>query len=333
MDKKNTLLLTVIAIATLLVAVVGATFAYFTAQAGEAKSATVDVKTETVDTLTYKANSVYLVANQQNFANVNGEDVDTHAGSQRAVSTSTVEYTKGGEGSKDYCYEVKFNITKNDFVYAPGDTNFGTDTDGTNRESSFKNQNAPELLLKITKKSEKKSKDGEFSANGEDIAYGSKSNQPLVGTISGEELITCSPKDETAKKGCVYYEHLTNQRKVCTQTNVEPVTGSITYDEEACKENQTLEGFDVTVLNNAKASKIPNYSITEIKIPTADGGSTYKHTLNGTSEGDIVRDTWTAELVFVNYNWDQQYNATSNNAETPKNFNATFNFKTVDCGE
>lgn len=34
MEKKNTILLTVIAIATLLVAVVGATFAYFTAQVG-----------------------------------------------------------------------------------------------------------------------------------------------------------------------------------------------------------------------------------------------------------------------------------------------------------
>jgi len=33
MDKKNTMLLTVIAVATLLVAVVGATFAYFTATA------------------------------------------------------------------------------------------------------------------------------------------------------------------------------------------------------------------------------------------------------------------------------------------------------------
>ena len=33
MEKKNTILLTVIAVATLLVAVVGATFAYFTATA------------------------------------------------------------------------------------------------------------------------------------------------------------------------------------------------------------------------------------------------------------------------------------------------------------
>ena len=35
MDKKNTVLLTVIAVATLLVAVVGATFAYFSARVTE----------------------------------------------------------------------------------------------------------------------------------------------------------------------------------------------------------------------------------------------------------------------------------------------------------
>lgn len=48
MEKKNTILLTVIAIATLLVAVVGATFAYFTAQVnttGTAGNEKVEVKT------------------------------------------------------------------------------------------------------------------------------------------------------------------------------------------------------------------------------------------------------------------------------------------------
>ena len=39
-SKTNTLLLTVIGVATLLVAVIGATFAYFTAQVGGGESAT-----------------------------------------------------------------------------------------------------------------------------------------------------------------------------------------------------------------------------------------------------------------------------------------------------
>lgn len=50
MEKKNTILLTVIAIATLLVAVVGATFAYFTAQVNtkDGDNGTTNVKTYTL---------------------------------------------------------------------------------------------------------------------------------------------------------------------------------------------------------------------------------------------------------------------------------------------
>ena len=45
MEKKNTVLLTVIAVATLLVAVVGATFAYFTATSTDAAAGNSDVRT------------------------------------------------------------------------------------------------------------------------------------------------------------------------------------------------------------------------------------------------------------------------------------------------
>jgi len=48
MDKKNTMLLSVIAVATLLVAVVGATFAFFTAQNSAAGTTTVTTTTETI---------------------------------------------------------------------------------------------------------------------------------------------------------------------------------------------------------------------------------------------------------------------------------------------
>ena len=46
-NRKNTILLTVIAVATLLVAVVGATFAYFTAQGGGIAETKVNVTTST----------------------------------------------------------------------------------------------------------------------------------------------------------------------------------------------------------------------------------------------------------------------------------------------
>lgn len=60
MEKKNTILLTVIAIATLLVAVVGATFAYFTAQVtttGKEGNETVNVKTYALTEVTMERGS------------------------------------------------------------------------------------------------------------------------------------------------------------------------------------------------------------------------------------------------------------------------------------
>ena len=53
MEKKNTILLTVIAVATLLVAVVGATFAYFTAtNSTSGEGGTTDVTTAAKDCAT-----------------------------------------------------------------------------------------------------------------------------------------------------------------------------------------------------------------------------------------------------------------------------------------
>ena len=52
MDKKNTMLLTVIAVSTLLVAVVGATFAYFSVYTGTPGATNIDATVETVGTVT-----------------------------------------------------------------------------------------------------------------------------------------------------------------------------------------------------------------------------------------------------------------------------------------
>ena len=52
MERKNTILLTVIAVATLLVAVVGATFAYFVASGQVENTSTVNITTSAVDSVT-----------------------------------------------------------------------------------------------------------------------------------------------------------------------------------------------------------------------------------------------------------------------------------------
>lgn len=61
MEKRNTMLLTVVAIATLLVAVVGATFAYFTATGTLEGSSDVEVVTSSHDTTTATGTNVSLL--------------------------------------------------------------------------------------------------------------------------------------------------------------------------------------------------------------------------------------------------------------------------------
>lgn len=97
MEKKNTVLLTVIAVATLLVAVVGATFAYFTATttpSGNGGSA--DVTTTTVGSVDLKMAPV-TITNELKYpggklvvgASVTGKDTDT------AIDFDTTYTVKG----------------------------------------------------------------------------------------------------------------------------------------------------------------------------------------------------------------------------------------------
>lgn len=110
MDRKNTLLLTVIAVATLLVAVVGATFAYFTAQTGAGASANVTVTTSTSDALEYGSfGAIVINANQQNFAE--------GMGNQTGTTTGNVTLKANADNEASYCYTAAINVTSNDFVY------------------------------------------------------------------------------------------------------------------------------------------------------------------------------------------------------------------------
>ena len=119
-NKKNTILLTVIAVATLLVAVVGATFAYFTATGGTAVSKQVNVITGTAASSSFAIDgAINIYADATNFAS--GQP------SRTGSSNGTVTFTapKLPEGSTDtidekdlqFCYSVSLNITGNDFVY------------------------------------------------------------------------------------------------------------------------------------------------------------------------------------------------------------------------
>ena len=109
-NRKNTILLTVIAVATLLVAVVGATFAYFTAQGGNTVQQNVTVessRTSNGSFVTY--GQIAISANQENFYDGAGDLTDS--------ATGSVTYTSSETAASQFCYNVTLNITTNTFEY------------------------------------------------------------------------------------------------------------------------------------------------------------------------------------------------------------------------
>lgn len=122
-NKKNTILLTVIAVATLLVAVVGATFAYFTASGAQGTTGNVTVSTGTAASSEFGTmNAINLYADASTFAE-GGKDVT-------GSSTGTVKWTAPGAAGtatpsvadRTFCYTAALEITANTFVKSAANT-------------------------------------------------------------------------------------------------------------------------------------------------------------------------------------------------------------------
>lgn len=111
MERKNTMLLTVIAVATLLVAVVGATFAYYSVQTGANNSTTaINTTTGKAATVTYTSNTTQLYLNvtaaQMAPANVNTVYYAQTSNTDAVASATTIDYEFGkfevtGAGASD----------------------------------------------------------------------------------------------------------------------------------------------------------------------------------------------------------------------------------------
>ena len=134
-SKKNTLVLTVIAVATLIVFVVGATFAFFQARVGDNVSKAVTVTTGTTGNTTFAiTGAIAITADQTTFASGKGDITGSTTGTVQFVAPTKV----GGDiaaADLKTCYTVTVNITSNNFVYTSGST--------------------PELVLDVTKGSTK----------------------------------------------------------------------------------------------------------------------------------------------------------------------------------
>ena len=113
-NKKQALILSIVAVVTLIALVVGATYAYFKAQGGTGSSTEVKVTTYTTDMLTFTTgNAISLYADQSSFGQEKGSlSGETFAKATLVANNKTNEVTDN--------YYVYFNIENNTFKYTLG---------------------------------------------------------------------------------------------------------------------------------------------------------------------------------------------------------------------
>lgn len=122
-NKKNTILLTVIAVATLLVAVVGATFAYFTASGAQETTGKVTVSTGTAASSEFGViNALNLYADATTFAKDKGDVTGETTGSVKWTAPGATQGHTPDEAERSFCYTAALNITANTFTVSAANT-------------------------------------------------------------------------------------------------------------------------------------------------------------------------------------------------------------------
>ena len=124
MQNKKQIILSIIAIVTLAILVIGASFAYFAAQGNTSAQTSATVKTYTVDVFSFETGApISFSLNQDNFAS--GKDNQTGSTFAKAILTANNKTNTATDH-----YNLYLNISENTFTYT-------------------QDENTPELLLTI----------------------------------------------------------------------------------------------------------------------------------------------------------------------------------------
>ena len=110
-NEKKILGITIVGVITLIIVVVGATYAYFQATSSGEGNIGTSVNSNTVDNLSFNiGNAISIVANEENFA----ENMPNLSGNTTASATLTANnYTNNATRN----YYVYLNIDANEFIY------------------------------------------------------------------------------------------------------------------------------------------------------------------------------------------------------------------------
>lgn len=119
-NRNNTLLLTVIAIATLLVAVIGATFAYFSSSVDGSDPSVVDAKSALIELFFDSDNGANLEKSGIQpkglmYTKDDGQQVNEMT-TDNAIITKTFKLTQSNNTDKDFTYDIYLIVDKSTFT-------------------------------------------------------------------------------------------------------------------------------------------------------------------------------------------------------------------------
>ena len=262
-NKKNAIVLSIVAVVTLITLVVGATYAYFKAQGGTAGSTEVKVTTYTTDMLTFTTgNAISLYADQSSF----GQEKGSLSGETFAKAT-LVANNKTNEATDNYY--VYFNIENNTFKYTLG-------------------EDKPELILTVT------GPDGSEVTSLPGLTYKTvldRENKTVKGfdvtttngliTIANKKTITATPSKEeqyTLKLTFVNYEgdqtdnaKSTLSAKVMIQKNKMPELVS-----DVCDNGKKLATC-ITTLASKSTFSLTNIYHHDASLTNGAGDNSYRY--------------------------------------------------------
>ena len=223
MQNKKQIILSIIAIVTLAILVIGASFAYFAAQGNTSAQTSATVKTYTVDVFSFETgNPISFSLNQDNFAS--GKGNQTGSTFAKAILTANNKTNTATDH-----YNLYLNISENTFTYT-------------------QNENTPEILLTITDGTNpvtnitsltyKTVTDGKGnSISGYDIT----NKTGLIELFSNREITTTSTKTENWNITVTFINYNADQSKNAGNT----FSGKVLIQKEELK-NQTLAEYVIS---------------------------------------------------------------------------------------
>lgn len=137
-DRKTTIMLTIIAVATLIVALVGATFAYFSSTGDTSKEIDVTVKTGSAGSSSFIVeNGINIYADAINFAQGKSNRTGTSTGKVSFTAPTLAEGETDTSTTFDFCYTITLNISKNEFGYTTSENTSELTLDVNSGETAF----------------------------------------------------------------------------------------------------------------------------------------------------------------------------------------------------